>query len=60
MIFIASIEKNKKVCQNKYLCNIVMPFEDTKILGFSQYQKSDRGSFIIYLDLECLIEQIDE
>ena len=53
MIFIASIESHK------YLCNIVMPFEDTKILGFSQYQKSDRGSFIIYLDLKCLIEQID-
>ena len=60
MIFIASIESHEKVCQNKYLCNIVMPFEDTKILGFSQYQKSDRGSFIIYLDLKCLIEQIDE
>ena len=36
-----------------------MPFEDTKILGFNQYKKSDKAAFIIYVDLECLIEKID-
>ena len=36
-----------------------MPFEDTEILEFNQYQKSDKGSFIIYADLECIIEKID-
>ena len=36
-----------------------MPSEDTKILKFNQYQKSDKASFIIYADLECLIEEID-
>ena len=36
-----------------------MPCEDTKILEFIQYQKSDRALFIIYADLECLIDQID-
>ena len=36
-----------------------MPSEDTKILEFNQYQKSDQTPFIIYADLECLIEQID-
>ena len=36
-----------------------MPSEDTKILEFNQYQKSDKGPFIIYADLECLIEKID-
>ena len=30
-----------------------------KILKFSQYQKSDKGPFIIYADLECLIEKTD-
>ena len=34
--------------------------EDTKILEFNQYQKSDKAPFIIYADLECLIEKIDE
>ena len=37
-----------------------MPSEETKILEFSQYQKPDKATFIIYADLECLIEKIDE
>ena len=32
--------------------------EDTKIWEFNQYQKSDKAPFIIYADLECLIEEI--
>ena len=35
-----------------------MLFEDTKILEFNQYQKSDKAPFVIYADLECLIEKI--
>ena len=35
-----------------------MPSEDTKILEFNQYQKSDKALFIIYAALECLIEKI--
>ena len=29
-----------------------MPFEDTKILEFNQYQKYDNAPFIIYADLK--------
>ena len=36
-----------------------MPFKDTKILEFNQYQKSDKTPFIIYVYLECIIEKID-
>ena len=36
-----------------------MPFEDTEILEFNQYQKSDTAPFIIYADVECIIEMID-
>ena len=36
-----------------------MPSEGTKILEFNEYQKSDKASFIIYADLECIIEKID-
>ena len=36
-----------------------MPSEDIKILEFNQYQKSEKATFIIYADLECLIEKID-
>ena len=33
--------------------------KDTKILKFSQYKKSYKVPFIMYADLECLIEKID-
>ena len=36
-----------------------MPSEDTKILELNQYQKFDKAPFIIYADLECLIEKTD-
>ena len=33
--------------------------EDAKRIEFNLYQKSDKSSFIIYADLEYLIEKID-
>ena len=36
-----------------------MPYKDTKILELNQYQKADKAPFIIYADLECIIEKID-
>ena len=35
-----------------------MPPEDSWLLEFNQEQKSDKVPFIIYSDLECLIEKI--
>ena len=36
-----------------------MSSEDHKILKFNRYQKSDKAPFILYVDLECFIRQID-
>ena len=36
-----------------------MPSEDTKLLKFNQYQKSDKAPFIVYVNLECLLEKTD-
>ena len=33
--------------------------EDTQILEFNQYKKFDKAPFIIYADLECIIEKTD-
>ena len=33
--------------------------EETKIVEFNQYQRSDKAPFIIYADLEFIIEKID-
>ena len=52
-------ESHQKVCENKDFCNIIMHFEDNKILELRQYQKFDKAPFIIYADLECLVEKID-
>ena len=46
-------ESHKKVCENKHFCKTVMPSEDTKILEYYQYQKSDKAPFVIYAELEC-------
>ena len=35
-----------------------MPSEDNKMLKFNQYQISDKAPFIIYTDLEPLIEKL--
>ena len=32
--------------------------EHTKILEFNKYQKSEKGPFIIYADIQCLIQEI--
>ena len=36
-----------------------MSYEDSKKLQFNQYQKSDKVPFIIYADLECMIDRTD-
>ena len=45
----------KKVCENKDFFDVVMPFEDTKILEFNKYQKSANIAFVIHADLESMI-----
>ena len=52
-------KSHKKVCENKDFCNVIILSEDNKTLEFVQYQKSDKEPFIIYPDVECLIENID-
>ena len=53
------LELHKKVCEDKDFCRVIMSSEDTKILEFNQYKKSDKAGFMIYADLECIIEKID-
>ena len=33
--------------------------EETKVLQFNQYQKSDKAPFIIYKDLRSIMKKID-
>ena len=52
-------QSHKEVCKKKDFCNAVMPSKDTKRSEFNQYQIFDKAAFLIYADLECLIENID-
>ena len=47
--------KNKRDSHKK----IIMPSEDTKILQFNPYQKSDKATFVFYPYLTYSIEKID-
>ena len=53
------LESHKRVCENKDFCNVNMSSDDTKLLESNIYQKSDKAPFIIYADLECIIEKTD-
>ena len=53
------LESHKRLYVNKDFCNVVMSSEGTKILEFNQYKKSDKVPFIIYADIESIIQKID-
>ena len=53
------LEFHKRVCETKEYCIVIMPSEDIKMLEFNQYRNSDKATFIIYVNLECIIEKID-
>ena len=47
------LEKHKKICENHNYCHVEMSNENNKIIK----EKSIRSLFIIYADLECLLEK---
>ena len=53
------LKKHKKVCHNHYYCYVEMPEEQNKILKDNQLEKSMKVPFIIYADLECLLEKMN-
>ena len=51
------LKKHKKVCENHDYCYVEMPQEDDKILKYNHGEKSMKVPFIIYADLESLLER---
>ena len=51
-------EKHKKICENHDYCHVEMPNENNKIIKYNQGEKSIRSPFIIYADLESLVEKL--
>ena len=52
------LEAHKKICENHEYFHVEMPNEDNKIIKYNQGEKSIKSPFIIYADLECLLEKI--
>ena len=53
------LESHKKVCKNYDYCFVEMPNEDNKILRYNHGEKSMKAPFIIYADLESLLEKMN-
>ena len=56
------LKKHKKVRENHdycYILIIAIPEENNKISKYNQREKSMKVSFIIYADLECLLEKMN-
>ena len=52
------LESHKKICENHDYCHVEMPTKDNNIIKYNHGQKSVRVPFIIYADLECLLEKM--
>ena len=53
-----TLKKHEKVCSNHDYCYAVMPDKDNKILQYNHGEKSLKALFMIYADLECLLEKM--
>ena len=53
------LKSHEKICKNKDFCGIAMLSEKDNILEFNQYMKLDKIPYIIYADMESLIEKVD-
>ena len=53
------LEKHEKVCDNHDYCYLKMPNRFEKILKYNPGEKSLKVPFIIYSDLERLLEKMD-
>ena len=55
---INKFEVHKKVCENHDHCNVEMPTKDNNIIKYNQGEKFIKLPFVVYADLECLLEKM--
>ena len=53
------LKKHERICRDHDFCYLKMPDENNKFLKYLLGEKSLKHPFIIYADLECLLEKID-
>ena len=52
------LEAHKKICENYDYCNVEMTTKDNNIIKYNQGEKSIKLPFVVYADLECLLEKM--
>ena len=52
------LEAHKKICENHDYCHVEMPTKDNNTIKYNQGEKSIKLPFVIYTDLECLLEKM--
>ena len=52
------LEAHKKLCENHDYCHVEMPTKDNNTIKYNQGEKSIKLPFVVYADLECLLEKI--
>ena len=52
------LKVHKKICENHDYCHIEMHTKDNNIIKYNQGEKSIKLPFVVYADLECLLEKM--
>ena len=52
------LEAHKKICQNRDYCRVEMPTKDYNVIKYNHGEKSIKLPFVVYADLECLLEKM--
>ena len=52
------LELHKKIRENHDYCHVEMPTKDNNIIKYNHGEKSMKLPFVIYADLECLLEKM--
>ena len=52
------LEAHKKICENDNYCNVEIPTKNKNIIKYNQGEKSIKLPFVVYPDLECLLEKM--
>ena len=52
------LEAHKKICENCDYCRVEMPTKDNNTIKYNHGEKSIKLPFVVYADLECLLEKM--
>ena len=52
------LETHKKICENRDYCRVEMPTKDNNKIKYNHGEKSIKLPFVVYADLECLLEKM--